>query len=69
MRVEVVSEDMDVRENGAKVWVVREYFLACPRTKLLKRCLWVGRSCWGNDTKLEFVAKTWAHKKNSCKFS
>ncbi len=34
MRVKVVLDDMGVGENGAKVWVVLEYSLARPITKL-----------------------------------
>jgi hypothetical protein len=26
--------------------------------------LWVGRSCWGKDTKLGLATKTWACKKH-----
>jgi hypothetical protein len=26
--------------------------------------LWVGGSCWGRDTELRLVAKTWAYKKH-----
>jgi hypothetical protein len=39
MKVEVVSKDMDARENGVKLRVVKDYFLACPRMKLLRRRL------------------------------
>jgi hypothetical protein len=34
LRVEVVLKDVSVRENGAKMHVVQEYSLACPRIKL-----------------------------------
>ncbi len=38
--------------------------------KLRKKRLWIGGSCWGRVTKFEFVAKTWARRKNSIyKFS
>ncbi len=35
----MVSEDVGVGENGAKVWVALEYSLACPKTRLQKRRL------------------------------
>jgi hypothetical protein len=57
-------------KNGAKTWATRKYSLACLRTKLWSKCLWVGRSCWGKGIEFKLVKKTWACKQNSsCKFS
>jgi hypothetical protein len=39
MKVGVVLKDVGVGENGAKVCVVQEYSLTCPRTKLWKMYL------------------------------
>jgi hypothetical protein len=39
VKVEVVSKDMHVQENGAKAWVVLEYSLAHLITKLQKKHL------------------------------
>ncbi len=39
MKVEVVSKDVGVGGNGAKAWVVLEYSLAHPITRLQKKCL------------------------------
>jgi hypothetical protein len=39
MKVEVVLEDVGVKENGAKTHIVQEYYFAHPRIKLRKRCL------------------------------
>ncbi len=70
MIVEVVLEDMGVGENGAKAWVALEYSLAHPETRLWKRCLWIGGSCWGRGIESKLVAKAWACKKTcSWKFS
>ncbi len=70
MRANMVSKDVGVRENGAKMWAAQEYSLARPRAKLWNKHSWVRRSCWGKGVELELVNKTWARKKNSsCKFS
>jgi hypothetical protein len=39
VRVEVVSKDVGVEGHGAKAWVVLEYSLAHPITKLQRRRL------------------------------
>jgi hypothetical protein len=39
VRVEVVLEDVDARENGAKVQVVLKYSLAHPTTRLQRKHL------------------------------
>jgi hypothetical protein len=39
MRVEVVSKEMGVKENGAKAWVILEYSFAHPKTKLQRKHL------------------------------
>ncbi len=41
MRVEVVSKDMGVGENGAKAQVALAYSLTRPKIKLQKRRLWI----------------------------
>jgi len=70
MRVEVMSKNVDARENGAKVRVVRKYCHTYPRAKLRSKHLWVGGSCWEKKIKLKLATKTWACKKNSSyKFS
>ncbi len=65
VRVEVVLEDVGVGKNVAKMCVAWKYYPAHPRTKLLKKCLWVGGSCWARGIDLEFATKVWARKKNS----
>jgi hypothetical protein len=70
VKVEVVSKNVGVMENGAKMWVVWKYSYACLKIKLWMMHLWVGGSCWGRGTKFELAAKAWAYKKNSSyKFS
>jgi hypothetical protein len=39
VKVEVVSEDMGIRENGAKAWVVLKYSPTCPKTRLQRKHL------------------------------
>ncbi len=43
---EMVLEDVGVGENVVKAHVIDKYFIAPPRIKLRRNCLWVGRSCW-----------------------
>jgi hypothetical protein len=45
MKVEMVSKDVNVGENGAKAQIAFGYFFAHPKTKLWRRHLWVGGSC------------------------
>jgi hypothetical protein len=69
MRVEVVSKDVGVKKNGAKMQATQKYSLARPRTKLRKRHLQTKKSCWVRGIELEFVNRAWADKNNSfCKF-
>jgi len=63
VRVEVVSEDVGVNKNGARAHVVRKYFPTRPRTKLPKKHLWVGGSCWIRGIEFKLVVKAWAYKK------
>jgi len=37
VKIKVVLKDVGVGDNGAKVQVVQEYYLACLRTKLQKK--------------------------------
>jgi hypothetical protein len=70
VRAKVLSKDMGVGENGAKMRVTREYSPTWPRAKLRNKHLWIKGSCRGKGIELELADKTWAHKKNSsCKFS
>jgi len=70
VKVEVVSEDMGVGKNNAKLWIAQEYSLTCPLIKLWNKCLWIRRSCWGKGIEFELATKAWACKINfSCKFS
>jgi hypothetical protein len=39
VKVKVVLEDLDVKENGAKVQIAQEYSLARPKVKLQSKCL------------------------------
>jgi len=39
VKVKVASKDMGVVENGAKAQIALKCSLACPRTKLRKKCL------------------------------
>ncbi len=52
MRVEVVSKEMGVKENGAKAWVILEYSFAHPKTKLQRKHLWTRGSRWEHYTKM-----------------
>lgn len=45
MRIEVMSEDMGARENGAKVWATQKYSFACSRLKLWKIRVWSFNVC------------------------
>jgi hypothetical protein len=58
MKVEVVSEDVGGRENGAKARAAQKYSLARPRANLQSKHLRVGGSCWGKGIESELVAKT-----------
>jgi hypothetical protein len=70
VRVEVVSENMGVKKNGAKTRATRNYSPTCPKAKLQSMHLWVGISYWGKATKFKLADKAWACKTNSsCKFS
>ncbi len=52
MKVELVLEDMGAKENGAKMRKTPKYSLTCSKTKMWKKCLWVGRLCWGRNIEL-----------------
>jgi hypothetical protein len=39
VRIEVVSKNMGVGENGAKAWVILKYSHALPRIKLRRKHL------------------------------
>jgi hypothetical protein len=39
VKIEVVSKNMGVRENGVKPWVILEYSHALPRNKLRRKHL------------------------------
>jgi hypothetical protein len=39
MKAYVMSEDMGAKDNGAKMQVIWEYFLARSKIKLWKKCL------------------------------
>jgi hypothetical protein len=61
----MVSEDVNVWENGVKAWTAREYSPTHPRIKMWNKCLSIGGSWWGKGIELELATKAWAHKKNS----
>jgi hypothetical protein len=63
MKVEVVSKDVGMGENGAKLQVVRKYSITCLKANLRIKRLWIRGSCWGKWIKLKLVNKAWAHKK------
>jgi hypothetical protein len=65
VRVEVVLEDMGVKKNSPRTWVVRKYSSTRPWTKLWRKCLQTRGSCWGRSIEFKLVAKAWAHKKIS----
>jgi hypothetical protein len=64
----MVLEGVGVGDNGAKMRITQIYSLTSLKTKLGKKHFWTRGSCWGRITKLWLTTKTWAHKKNSCKF-
>jgi hypothetical protein len=39
VRAEVMLEDVGVGKNGARTFIVEEYYLTCPRPKLRRRHL------------------------------
>jgi hypothetical protein len=39
MKIEVVSKDVGVKKNDAKVQIAKEYSVAHPRIKLQSKCL------------------------------
>ncbi len=70
MKVVVVSKDVGAWENGAKAQFTLKYSPTRPKTRLQKRRLWVGGSCWGIGTEFKLATKTWVRKENSSyKFS